>query len=639
MCESGFNLDGQDQSKLKKFLVSSNIFIPSYKKQLKVHLNCIGTHYPEFIDLDIEGVAFVPPEDSDLMVLVAQNYFQEEIEAELANSQRPVLLWVPYGDQVSVGPLYDGTETTCYQCFRKSVIRNCLSDFDTGPLEYPAIVSKVNLKLAVGLLEQELSKIHKSDFLKQNVVLFNAAFRNYEICEVYSSPGCKLCNIDYDETLRNVAFLPGTLRESSSSEAFKKVKKLVNPLTGVLNKIIPNNNMAPGATIGLSSLGIKSKFLIDNVAFSMGKGSSKELSELSCIGEAVERSTMSNFHRTGFLTGELATLRADYECISPDDLELFSEKQRLDWKKLPENSFKYKAGVFVSPRLDPSEPIDWKRSFNLTRNEECLLPCSYLYRWDLLSDEEIYCVPNSTGMASGFNTPEAIIHGTMELIERDAVGMWWYNELSLPEIKVKDLSSDFCFSVFNFFKHRGRLVHLLYAKTDYKAHTVIAVSSDENGNDVNVGFGTGFVLKAAAERAMGELSQVTVFKYSGEQVSNSTLSFSDNLCFLPNTKISFRELYDQDFEFSNSSQAIEHIVQDAKEKGHSVIYTNMNSEFPMTVVKVVIPGLIKHYSRFGNPRLFDLPVKMGYLKAKKSEGELNPISYEAWKKNLWSAKT
>jgi ribosomal protein S12 methylthiotransferase accessory factor len=44
------------------------------------------------------------------------------------------------------------------------------------------------------------------------------------------------------------------------------------------------------------------------------------------------------------------------------------------------------------------------------------------------------------------------------------------------------------------------------------------------------------------------------------------------------------------------------------------------------VVKVIVPGLRHFWRRTAPGRLYDVPVKMGWLKESKKEDELNPVS-------------
>jgi ribosomal protein S12 methylthiotransferase accessory factor len=45
----------------------------------------------------------------------------------------------------------------------------------------------------------------------------------------------------------------------------------------------------------------------------------------------------------------------------------------------------------------------------------------------------------------------------------------------------------------------------------------------------------------------------------------------------------------------------------------------------MPVAKVVVPGLRHFWARYGTGRLYDVPVKMGWLERPLREDELNPI--------------
>jgi ribosomal protein S12 methylthiotransferase accessory factor len=43
----------------------------------------------------------------------------------------------------------------------------------------------------------------------------------------------------------------------------------------------------------------------------------------------------------------------------------------------------------------------------------------------------------------------------------------------------------------------------------------------------------------------------------------------------------------------------------------------------LNVVKVIIPGMRTFWTRFGQGRLYDIPVKLGWLDAPLAEEELN----------------
>jgi ribosomal protein S12 methylthiotransferase accessory factor len=56
-----------------------------------------------------------------------------------------------------------------------------------------------------------------------------------------------------------------------------------------------------------------------------------------------------------------------------------------------------------------------------------------------------------------------------------------------------------------------------------------------------------------------------------------------------------------------------------------LILDQTRPEIGLPVVKVVVPGLRHFWTRFAPGRLFDVPVKLGWLQRPLTENELNPI--------------
>lgn len=46
----------------------------------------------------------------------------------------------------------------------------------------------------------------------------------------------------------------------------------------------------------------------------------------------------------------------------------------------------------------------------------------------------------------------------------------------------------------------------------------------------------------------------------------------------------------------------------------------------LKLAKVIVPGLRHLWARFGPGRLYDVPLKMGWLREALAEEELNPVS-------------
>jgi ribosomal protein S12 methylthiotransferase accessory factor len=56
-----------------------------------------------------------------------------------------------------------------------------------------------------------------------------------------------------------------------------------------------------------------------------------------------------------------------------------------------------------------------------------------------------------------------------------------------------------------------------------------------------------------------------------------------------------------------------------------LVLDQTRADVGMPVVKVVVPGLRHFWARYAPGRLYDVPVKMGWLDNPRLESELNPI--------------
>jgi hypothetical protein len=67
-------------------------------------------------------------------------------------------------------------------------------------------------------------------------------------------------------------------------------------------------------------------------------------------------------------------------------------------------------------------------------------------------------------------------------------------------------------------------------------------------------------------------------------------------------------------------------VQIAKRAGLDfLVLDQTRPDIEVPVVRVIVPGLRHFYRRFGPGRLYDIPVKLGWLERPLSETALNPL--------------
>jgi ribosomal protein S12 methylthiotransferase accessory factor len=94
----------------------------------------------------------------------------------------------------------------------------------------------------------------------------------------------------------------------------------------------------------------------------------------------------------------------------------------------------------------------------------------------------------------------------------------------------------------------------------------------------------------------------------------------------PGAPRSIRDL--PSFERASIDAAVRHCVDRLAAHGHDVIVHDFDRlELPLACVRVVAPGLRHFWNRRGPGRLYDVPVKMGWLAKPLSEDELNPVNF------------
>jgi ribosomal protein S12 methylthiotransferase accessory factor len=68
-------------------------------------------------------------------------------------------------------------------------------------------------------------------------------------------------------------------------------------------------------------------------------------------------------------------------------------------------------------------------------------------------------------------------------------------------------------------------------------------------------------------------------------------------------------------------------VEIARQQGlETLVLDQTRPDIGLSVVKVIVPGLRHFWRRLGPGRLYDVPVKLGWIQQPLREEQLNPIS-------------
>ena len=103
------------------------------------------------------------------------------------------------------------------------------------------------------------------------------------------------------------------------------------------------------------------------------------------------------------------------------------------------------------------------------------LPTSFCY-FGYRSQDPLFARADSNGCAAGSVPEEAVLQGLLELVERDAVALWWYNRLRRPAVDLESTGDPYVSSLV---RHYGALRRDLWAldvTSDFGVPTFAAIS-------------------------------------------------------------------------------------------------------------------------------------------------------------------
>ncbi len=327
-----------------------------------------------------------------------------------------------------------------------------------------------------------------------------------------------------------------------------------------------------------------------------GKGLSHIQAQVSCLAEAVERYSM-------FRTGAEAVTRCS--------------KARLPGRALGLDDL-------LGLPFDPEEEYDWLAATSYSSGDTIYIPAEYCYL-DLLGPSPA----NSNGCAAGNTLPEAMLQGLLELVERDAVSIWWHNRIQKRAVDLESFEDGFLRSARVMASRNGYRLHVLDISTDIAVPAFVAVSigAQETGDrdSVLLGFGAHPDARIAIGRALTELAQVGAVMARGP--AKSVCSLSQHPQLEPTNYVASASNYPF-LPTSGVRQTLDHCVRLVEGLGFEVITMDITrAETGLRVARVIVPGLQPLHPDFDALRLRELPVAMGWLNLPRTSAELREFSF------------
>jgi ribosomal protein S12 methylthiotransferase accessory factor len=363
---------------------------------------------------------------------------------------------------------------------------------------------------------------------------------------------------------------------------------------------------------------------------SFGKGSTAEQGEASALMEAIER-------YSGVYQGdEIRTTRRfeDFpagEAILPNDVLLFSDAQ---YEKGQVPAHDADDSQTIPARFDRSAKIEWSPVWSLRDERFRYLPTSLLYFY-YRGIETCRIHADSNGCAAGNTREEAVVQGFLELVERDAYAIWWYNRSQRAEVDPGRFDDSYIRDLRAQFAETGRRLWVLDVTSDLGIPTFVAIAHWVEDGKENIEFGSGahFDTRIAVLRALTELNQFLSIGLmgggKGEKNSldgKTPLRLADYPFLTPSPKPAAPPASDPAFDRLETREQVAACVRLAERAGHDfLVLDQTRPDIETPVVRVIVPGLRHFYRRFAPGRLYDVPIRLGLRERPLAENELNPI--------------
>jgi ribosomal protein S12 methylthiotransferase accessory factor len=304
---------------------------------------------------------------------------------------------------------------------------------------------------------------------------------------------------------------------------------------------------------------------------------------------------------------------------------------RAEWR------IRYAGHHLVPEPLSPNASIEWTPLWSLTRQCRRYLPTGYCYYNYVGHDERPYCYADSNGSAAGTTLAGAVLQGFLELVERDAVAIWWYNRIRRPGVDLATCGVPYASRMAELHGRMGRRLWALDLTTDLGVPVIAAVSATESGQRLLVGFGAHPSPALALTRALTELNQVMTMTVSLKAPPTSTEWDLKNpevsWYFLATAETQPYVAPDPARPLRSLSTMVTvplHTVSDCQRlvESHHMEMLLLDQSRPdvgLPTVKVVVPGLRLFWPRLAPGRLYDVPVALGWLSSPLAEEALNPV--------------
>lgn len=596
---------------------------------------------------------------AELSVVLCTDYLAAglaEIDAAHRAAERPWLLARPTGARLWLGPIFlPGAEgAPCWHCLahrlqlhRKGELHAQSALGRSAPVERPSVTLPALTGIAMNMIALEAAKWiagYRGEQQKTIRTLDSLTLESRRH-ELPARPQCHSCGdpaLVGAQTRRPLLLRSRPKaaeggaghRSHTPQEVMDRYGHLVSPVSGIV-KELKKDPRGPAefhcfrsgpnlAAAGKGLSGLRAALRAEN----SGKGATELHARVSALCEALER-------HSGTFHGDEERIRGSHASLSdravhPDTCLLVDERQHAERERW---NAEHGAFQYICAPFDPHAEMDWSPVWSLTERRQRLLPTGMLY---FGAPGSASVCADSNGNAAGSSLEDAVLQGSLELIERDAVALWWYNRTRQPAVDLAAFEDPWVDRMRKIYAGIGREFWVLDVTSDFEVPAMAAVTRRTDGHEeVMFGFGCHFDPRVALRRAVAEMNQLMPVVIDGVQGWDDPDAArwwagpgtAGEPYLLPDPER--RPLGPDDYAYTPRADIKEDVLtlRDLflRQGLEMLVLDQTRPDVGLPVAKVVVPGMRGFWARFAPGRLFDVPVKLGRKSAPTGYDELNPF--------------
>ena len=356
-------------------------------------------------------------------------------------------------------------------------------------------------------------------------------------------------------------------------ETVKRFKeKLIKVDLDILEETIRIDNGRLDIPIYFSSCG-KDAMKVIGTKKQMGKGATPRQAEASAVMELAERFSFFSFCKNpeNFLVEKYINIKD-----SAIPFEMIAQSVHDDSEDLE-----------ISKKIFENLPLKWTNAFNLTRDQEVLIP----FNW-------FFTINEFNGPSAGNCVEEALIQGICEIVERHVSSVISQNRLRVPTINADSATDPMVVEMIQKYRNAGIKLYLSDFSLDMGIPSIGVLAYDPANfpekSEIVWTAGTTPDPQKALSRALTEVAQLAGdFNTSSNYVASGLPKFTKiedaDYVTKPGKGVDITGL--PDLSNDNIKVEIQNCISALAKKGMEVIVVNtMHPLLEMPAFYTIIPG-------------------------------------------------